>query len=320
MVKYYRVIYEPEPGEKWRHLFTQFWPYYERWFLSEGERARAGYLTSYKRLREHMPELAPIYEQLVDLAGGQDLPARFLTLWKPPPFMSGCSQAVWLKGFPALVRNYDYSPLLYEANIMHTNWLRPVIAMGDCLWGALDGMNDAGLCVSLAFGGSKATGEGFGIPLVLRYLLETCSTTKEAVAVLNRLPVHMSYNVTVLDAQGQYRTAFLAPGRAPEVTELQCATNHQSRIEWEAYAAMSQTEMRRIFLDEAIAYESDFNRFVRHFLERPLYSTQFMRGFGTLYTCVYYPESKSVDFLWPGFAYQRSITESDEFGMMINLQ
>ena len=43
--------------------------------------------------------------------------------------------------------------------------------MSDCLWGLLDGINDAGLAVSLAFGG-RATREGFGIPLVVRYLLE----------------------------------------------------------------------------------------------------------------------------------------------------
>ena len=39
-------------------------------------------------------------------------------------------------------------------------------------------MNDAGLAVSLTFGGRRALGTGFGIPLVVRYLLETCATVE----------------------------------------------------------------------------------------------------------------------------------------------
>ena len=48
--------------------------------------------------------------------------------------------------------------------------------MSDCLWGLLDGVNDAGLAVSLTFGGRRVLGDGFGIPIVIRYLLETCET------------------------------------------------------------------------------------------------------------------------------------------------
>ena len=59
--------------------------------------------------------------------------------------------------------------------------------MSDCLWGLLDGMNDAGLAVSLTYGGRRVLGHGFGIPLVLRYLLETCDNVRDASRVLKRL-------------------------------------------------------------------------------------------------------------------------------------
>ena len=49
-----------------------------------------------------------------------------------------------------------------------------MLGMSDCLWGLLDGVNDAGLAVSLTFGGRRDVGDGFAIPLVVRYLLETC--------------------------------------------------------------------------------------------------------------------------------------------------
>ena len=74
-----------------------------------------------------------------------------------------------------LVRNYDYAPSRMEGIIWSTRLAeRRVIGMSDCLWGLLDGMNDAGLAVSLTFGGRRVLGDGFGIPLVVRYLLETC--------------------------------------------------------------------------------------------------------------------------------------------------
>ena len=45
---------------------------------------------------------------------------------------------------------------------------RSVVAMIDCMSGALDGMNSDGLAVSMSFGGRPEFGDGFGIPIVLR--------------------------------------------------------------------------------------------------------------------------------------------------------
>jgi hypothetical protein len=43
------------------------------------------------------------------------------------------------------------------------------------------------------------------------------------------------------------------------------------------------------------------------FLEPPLYATAFARGFGTLYTAVYRPGSRSVSYRWPGESWQQSL-------------
>ncbi len=65
------------------------------------------------------------------------------------------------------MRNYDYPASRLEGTIASTAWTgRRVIGMTDCLSGLLDGMNDAGLAVSLTFGGRRASGPGFGVPLV----------------------------------------------------------------------------------------------------------------------------------------------------------
>ena len=128
----FEAIAEDSPGPKWRALFDRFWPAYERWFLSDGDHARPRYLSSLRALREHMPELVPTYERLVELAGNTDLIARFMSLFCPPSYLIRCSQAVWSDDAPFLVRNYDYNPQLYEGVILKTAWNgRAVISMND---------------------------------------------------------------------------------------------------------------------------------------------------------------------------------------------
>jgi len=39
----------------------------------------------------------------------------------------------------------------------------------------------------------------------------------------------------------------------------------------------------------------------------PLYNTDYARGFGTLYTAVYWPQTLTARYLWPGFAWDLSI-------------
>ena len=116
--------------------------------------------------------------------------------------------------------------------------------MNDCLWGSLDGINEDGLAVSLSFGGRQVVGAGFGVPLVLRYILEFCTTTDDATSVLERIPVHMSYNVTVLDASGKFATAYLRPDQPALIRAVPYAANHQEDIEWEQHARATATRVR----------------------------------------------------------------------------
>jgi predicted choloylglycine hydrolase len=306
-------IREDEPGPKWQARFETYWPEYKEWFLSEGYLARPGYVPSVKMLRRYMPELMPVYEGLVELAGGGDLAARFLSLYCPPPYALGCSQAAWPGRDPALVRNYDYSPSLFEGTLFFTSWCRPVIAMGDCLWGVLDGINDAGLAVSLAFGGSRIVGDGFGIPLILRYILEFCEDVEEASEVLRRVPVHMPYNVTLVDREGAFSTVHVCPGRAAVVTDSPASTNHQQRVESEDYARMTSTVERQRYLAARLDDPNETRSgFIARFLRPPLHNTRYEQAFGTLYTAAYYPSDLVAEYLWPRQATLRQSFENFE--------
>ena len=301
MKHFFEAFEEASPGAKWQAHFERHWPAYRRWFLAEGDDARPSYHSSLKMLKKHMPELVETYEHLCELGGGGDVTARFLGSYCPPPYLSGCSQVVWPGDDHILVRNYDYNPQAFEGVIMCTRWnSRRVIAMSDCLWGVVDGMNDAGLVVSLAFGGRRVVGEGFGVPLLLRYILEFCDATVDAVDVLRRVPTHMAYNVTVLDRDGHFRTAFLSPDRDAVVRQLPAVTNHQGRIEWQQHARATASLERERFLFFRLADSEETEAgLVEAFLRSPLFSTGYRAGFGTLYPAVYRPARGEVELLWP---------------------
>jgi predicted choloylglycine hydrolase len=315
----FEAIEQLEPGASWAALFEAHWPRYKAWFLQEGELARTSYADSRRALQEHMPELIPTYEKVCELAGGGDLEARFLAMWAPPSYLSGCSQAVWRSGGPVLARNYDYAPERLEGSILHTDWVRPVIGSGDCAWGLLDGMNDAGVAVSLAFGGRRVVGAGFGIPIVVRYLLETCVTTGQARDVLRRLPYHLAHTLTIVDRDGDVCTAYLSPDRDVVLTDAAVATNHQGRVEWQEHARATKSVERQRTLERLIEQSSSPEPFVDAFLRPPLFAVDGERRMGTLYTAAYHVAEGRSEFRWPGLRWEQRFDAFDTGARTVEL-
>jgi predicted choloylglycine hydrolase len=303
----FEAIAEDRPGPKWRAIYDRHWHAYSRWFMRDGLKARPTYLASLRAIRQHMPELVPAYEAVSEAAGGGDLEARFLSMWCPPMYVGGCSQAIMLGGEPAIIRNYDYSPKLLEGT-----WLasrlngKRVVGMVDCLWGVLDGINEDGLAASLAFGGRTAVAEGFGIPIVMRYVLEFAATVAEALKILNRVPVHMSYTISLLDRKGRHATVFVAPDRPTEVREQRIATNHQHEVEWPRHATATRSVERAESLDQALVDASETEDMLKAFLRPPVFQTAYGRGYGTLYTAVYRPKDASAELVWPVARWRQS--------------
>lgn len=316
----FQTVHEPQPGQKWRDLCALHWPAYEQWYLSETERERPGYLACYNALQRHMPELVPTYERLCELAGGGDLVSRLLSLYRPPAYITGCSQAVLSNpDNNMLVRNYDYPPELCEGTILYSRWNgRGVIAMIDCLWGVLDGINEAGLSISLAFGGRRQVGDGFGAPIILRYILECCDTTPEAIEVLRRVPSHMAYNITLVDAEGRYVTAMVAPDRSVTIRRVPVATNHQKRIEWYAHALASETLIRERQLSILVGDESTTpTRLLSAFFVPPLFRSDYRHGLGTIYTAAYYANDRCAVYHWPGKSLSLSFDHFEETSLEV---
>ena len=317
------AVSEDAPGPLWAATFARHWPSYRAWYLRNAAELPS-YLECRRALREHMPELVPVWERLTELAGGGDVESRFLSMWCPPLYVVGCSQGVWLDRSgvdePALLRNYDFAPALLEGNWLATRWTGPrVVAVADCGWGVLDGINEAGLVASLSFGGRSALGAGFGVPVVMRYLLEVAQTVPQAVKHLQRLPASMSYNITLLDARGEYATVYIAPDRACEVTRDVAVTNFQRQIEWPEHAQATLAQERLACLRQWLAAGAALADVAGALLAPPLYQTQYRRGFGTLYSAAYRPCSRLAELFWPGQRWVQSVAAFEAGSRQVEL-
>ncbi|WP_340109212.1 C45 family peptidase [Pikeienuella sp. HZG-20] len=296
----FRGLTETAPGDAWRAVFARGWPGWRAWFLAR-EGAAAPRLDEAERaLKRHMPEIAPLWRKLVDAVDGDDDAARFLSFWNPPRYLVGCSQLVATEDAgPVLIRNYDLNPEMNESTMLHTAWRgRRVMGMVDGLSGLADGVNDAGLAASLAFGGRMQVGRGFGVPMIMRYMLELCRDVQDAVDLLRRVPSHMSYNITVADRAGAWKTVFIAPDRPAIVSDRRGATNHQLGVEMPGHGRMSHTLERERHLEEMAAVEIGGGAAVEDFLRPPLFSTNYDMAFGTVYTAAYRPASGEAALSW----------------------
>ncbi len=241
-----------------------------------------------------MPELVPLLERLarqLDRPHGE----AFLTFAALRPFFSGCTQ---IGDNGTLLRNYDFDPAECEGTIGSTHFLRPVIGMQEAAWGLLDGMNDAGLAVSLTFGGRFVHGTGFAVPIVLRYLLETCTTVDEAIGTLGSIPIAIPQNVTLVDAE-QAVSVFVGPDIEPAKAPDACAANHQHLPVPDEQEQFSRTQER---LAAVRAAGTD----VAAMLKPPLYQYAYDEGLGTLYTARYRPSEGRVTYYWPGESWEHS--------------
>ena len=294
---------EPQPGDVWLADFAAGRAEAERWYLGYGRGSPAPVDECRAALRRHMPELLPHYDRACALLGEDEFAHRVISHWRPPAAAHGCTHAIWLgEGGPALVRNYDFPLALVSPGILSSAWSgHEVVAKAQRPWGGcLDGMNADGLVASLAAGGSAVQGEGFSVILMIRYLLETCRTVREATAALVRIPVAASQNVVLLDRSGDHATFYLGPDREPAVVRTLACANQQERPSFAGSA-------RRLAAAQRAIGEPGMTlpRLVDRFLEPPLHSRR--AAFPTVYTAVYRPAEGRVDYVWPGKTWAQAI-------------
>jgi predicted choloylglycine hydrolase len=292
--KTFQAIEVGDGGDgRWAAHARGRWPEMEG-LLTEDGRTPEGADRVRALFRAHMPELAPVLDRL---AGQLDRPAAgaFLTHAALRPFSPGCTQ-IGRDG--TLLRNYDLRPDQCEGTIVSSHFLRPVIGMQDMLWGLLDGMNDAGLAISLTWGGRSVYGRGFAILILVRYLLETCETVDEAVERLRRLPVAVPQNLTLVDPSRAV-TVFVGPDIPLTVAPDACAANHQ-------HLPVPDEQERAMGTQERLDAIRAAGVNVPAMLKPPLYRPVDEQGSRTLYTAHYRPLEGRVTYYWPGESWPQS--------------
>ncbi|MFJ4838163.1 C45 family autoproteolytic acyltransferase/hydolase [Streptomyces sp. NPDC088746] len=279
---------------RWAAHARAVWaPAAENW-LSAESLTPEGVARARELFESHLPKLVPVLDRL---AAQLDFPGSgtYLTHAGMRPFFSSCTQY----GAPGtLLRNYDFSPDMCEGTLVSSHFLRPVIGTQEAGWGLLDGMNDAGLAVSLTFGGRFVHRPGLTILIVLRYLLETCSTVDEALDTLRPIPVAIPQNVTLADPDRAV-TVYVGPDIPMTVAPDACAANHQHLEVPDGQEQVTRTQER---LAAVRATGPD----VAAMLEPPLYQYAYDEGLGTLYTADYRPAEGRVTYHWPGESWEQS--------------
>lgn len=308
------AIAEAEAGPKWQARWQRSWPAYEAWFVARGGENGPDRAACLDALAAHMPELVPTHAKLTQLAGGGDRAARFLSAWCPPTYLGGCSlAAVSDDNSVRLVRNYDLSPDLNEGLLLRSEWTgRTVMGMVEFLWGLSDGINADGLSVALAYGGGSQTGEGFGICLILRYVLETCCSVPEAIDVLRKVPSHMAYNLVLADKKGRTASVEMHAGGGLRVRPVAVATNHQHGQQAPDRPAFTRTRERYAHLEMIMEQAPQPASLAAQFLEGPLFQTNFAAGFGTLFTAEYNPDAPAMTLHWPTGEWVQNLNDFQE--------
>jgi predicted choloylglycine hydrolase len=185
--------------------------------------------------------------------------------------------------------------------------------MSDCAWGATDGVNSYGLAVAIAFGGRSAVGEGFGIGLVVRYILEFAKDVPSALSILERVPVRIPYNVGLVDRAGRGVIARTSPDRPLAVAPEPFGANRQGVTEWPEHSQFCGTVEREVALAEAFADPAmTAERLLGKFLEPPIYRHPASTPWGTVYTVAYDSDASTADFAWPGERWRLSLDAFEE--------
>jgi predicted choloylglycine hydrolase len=126
------------------------------------------------------------------------------------------------------------------------------------------------------------------------------------------MPVAMAYNLTIVDAESRVLTAYVAPGRAAEFSTSPIATNHRGEVPDSIEHAQQYASVeRRDCLADLLAKQPTAQELVTAFLRPPLYSTQYWRAFGTVYTALYRPAAGAVELCWPDRRWVRHFDDED---------
>ena len=210
----------------------------------------------------------------------------------------GCSTLVKDSNY---VRNYDFSPELYDARfvLIQPNEGFASIGFSQHIIGRLDGMNEKGLVIGLHFVNQQYRQQGFLATSIVRMVLDQCSTTSEAIQLIKEVPHGYCYNYSITDKQG-YSVIVESTPQQQEIIynqPLSCTNHFETKTllgknKKQLQGSVKRKNYLQALMKEELTPEETFYRFNHH--DSPLFFQNYKEFFGTLHTVLYSPQDLKV--------------------------
>lgn len=204
----------------------------------------------------------------------------------------GCS-AIITKDY--YVRNYDFTPDLYDGIFSLVQPEGTFASAGYNLqgMGRHDGVNQKGLVIGLHFVSNNDYTVGISPWISIRMVLDSCSTTEEAIEMLKEIPHSACYNFSIGDKNGSLAVVEASPLNVNIRREesLMSCENHFRTIEMKNQnrvsidGSMKREQYLKGFKEKAITHEEMFEQFKE--TTSPLFFSDYDNLFGTLHTFSY---------------------------------
>ncbi|WP_419393192.1 C45 family autoproteolytic acyltransferase/hydolase [Cytobacillus praedii] len=199
------------------------------------------------------------------------------------------------------VRNYDFSPEMYDARLVFMQPLNGYASVGfsQQIIGRLDGMNEKGLVAGLHFVNNEHKGEGFIATTIVRLLLEQCANIEEAIAFITDIPHGYCYNYSITDKSGKSIIVEASPQKQiiNAANPLICTNHFESEMLRNKNRINIQGSVKRKeYVSSLLTEELSPMAIYHHFNKEssPLFFKHYKEYFGTLHTVVYSPKELSI--------------------------
>lgn len=199
------------------------------------------------------------------------------------------------------VRNYDFSPALYDARIVFAKPTSGYASVGfsQQVVGRLDGMNEHGLVVGLHLVNEKNTQKGFIGTTIVRLVLDQCRNVEEARKFLSEIPHSHCYNYSLLDREGNKCVMEASPKEQIVMTaaKLMCANHFEAAsLKTHNRENSNGSRQRKGHLQHILYQLNTPEKAYQLFNDEksPLFFTHYKQYFGTLHTVVYIPETLEI--------------------------
>lgn len=258
-----------------------------------------------------LPEMKSIYssfaphllEELEGLAEGFGISSlKAAALYSgydvPKTEAMGCSSLLTKEYY---VRNYDFSPNLYDGVFSMVQPKQSFASAGYNLQllGRHDGVNEHGLVAGLHFVSHDGYRKGVSPWTGIRMVLDTCSSTEEAVVLLKEIPHSACYNFSLGDRNGKIAEVEASPEKVRVrygESFLSCVNHFQDeQMKRKNRRSIEGSLERNEHLLSLNEKQRSHQQLFHHFkdIDSPIFFTDYENLFGTLHTFSYsYPDSR----------------------------